>query len=153
MHKTLVERFWEKVDKRGGPNTCWPWLAATMAGYGVIKDEENIRLLRAHRLAWEIHNRPIPDGLCVCHICDNPACVNPCHLRLGTHKDNAQDRERKGRGSGAKLTASQVQEIRNRCKQGGVIQRALALEFKVGDSAVSKILLGKTWPIREGEDL
>lgn len=94
--RDVVERFWEKVV-RG--DRCWAWAAYRgPAGYGIITDRSRrVRTVQAHRLSWEIHNGPIPEGLCVLHRCDNPPCTNPAHLFLGTHADNAQDKASKGR--------------------------------------------------------
>jgi len=88
-------RFWSNVTKS---DNCWSWNGCTNKfGYGVIgKDYRNIP---AHRYSWELHNGPVPQGLIVCHKCDNPPCTNPSHLFLGTHRDNAIDRESKGRGA------------------------------------------------------
>jgi hypothetical protein len=98
---TLEERFWAKVD-RGDPDECWTWLAYRRPdGYGSLRmgtlgvDRRNER---AHRLSWTLANGPIPAGLLVLHRCDNPSCVNPAHLFLGTDQDNADDRQSKGRG-------------------------------------------------------
>lgn len=98
--KALAERFWEKV-RRVGPSSCWEWTAhCDRRGYGEIGSSGNRGKphLRAHRVSWEIHNGPIPDGLFVLHRCDNRKCVNPHHLFLGTAKDNTQDMLAKGRG-------------------------------------------------------
>jgi hypothetical protein len=96
-HKmTPTERFWTRVDKSG---ECWVWTGAHLpTGYGRLTGAK--RGMYAHRFSWELHNGPIPDGLLVCHKCDNPPCVRPDHLFLGTNVDNIRDRDAKGRGNG-----------------------------------------------------
>lgn len=96
---STADRFWAKVYTDGPTlahvahlGQCWIWTAGRdKDGYGKIRDINN-RDLRAHRVSWEIHNGPIPDGLCVLHHCDNPACVRPDHLKLGSHADNVADK-------------------------------------------------------------
>src|SRR5229473_531412 len=92
----LVERFWSKVRKSDG---CWEWIAGKHRfGYGIIRDGgRGSRMRTAHRISWEFHNGSIPAGLWVLHRCDNPQCINPDHLFLGTQFDNMTDAARKGR--------------------------------------------------------
>lgn len=91
----MVARFWESVEKGPG-DACWEWTGhANRSGYGRVTRRG--RDLFAHRYSWELANGPIPDGLIVCHRCDNPPCVRPEHLFLGTHSDNMRDAQRKGR--------------------------------------------------------
>lgn len=93
--RSLLERFWEKVDV-GGPDECWEWQGNFYhTGYGYLNQGYKHR--RAHRLAYEFAHGPIPHGLFVLHSCDNPACCNPAHLRVGTQKDNMSDCAARGR--------------------------------------------------------
>lgn len=108
LKKSLDERFWEKVVKTEGG--CWNWTASTRhKGYGAFVYEKNGVVVqgRAHRYSWELHCGDIPDGMFVLHRCDNPACVNPEHLFLGTNQDNVNDMMRKGRhGAGGSKCGS-----------------------------------------------
>lgn len=90
-----MRRFYNKVNKT---NSCWLWTGSlTGNGYGKINIDK--KYISTHRLAWELVNGPIPEGMHICHTCDTRLCVNPEHLFLGTPKDNAMDREQKGRGN------------------------------------------------------
>lgn len=94
IQQNVAPRFWSKVEKTAG---CWFWGGARLkAGYGVFQIGR--KACKAHRVVYELTYGPIPPGLCVCHSCDNPSCVRPDHLWLGTHQDNATDRQTKGRG-------------------------------------------------------
>lgn len=145
----IEPRFWTKVDQSG---TCWLWTGARLPkGYGIFKI--NRRNVYAHRYSYGLHNGPIPDGLMVMHSCDNPPCVNPAHLTIGTAQDNLSDMAAKGRGvtaatrargerhASAKLTETDVLAIRSDPRS----QDAIASEYGVGQSAISRILLRKTW--------
>ena len=95
---SAADRFWRYV-KIGAADECWAWLAACDgSGYGVIS-EDHYKQLRAPRVSYEIANGPIPEGKCVMHTCDNPNCVNPKHLRVGTVAENNWDKMLKGRGN------------------------------------------------------
>lgn len=91
------KRFWLQVDRWSGD--CWTWQAAQSdTGYGIFWKAAEKRLVGAHRYSYELHHGPIGDGLFVCHRCDNPSCVRPDHLFLGTALDNSRDMYEKGRG-------------------------------------------------------
>lgn len=97
MIEPVSVRLAARLDVSGGPDSCWEYQAArSPRGYGTIGVMGKTR--RAHRVAWELANGPIPEGLLVCHHCDNPPCCNPAHLFLGTDKDNVADMRAKGRG-------------------------------------------------------
>lgn len=157
MH-LLPDRFSSKVEFSEG---CWIWKAyKNKWGYGVFT--ANRKSVLAHRYSWSIHNKEIPDGLCILHHCDTPACVNPSHLFLGTHKDNSLDRDSKGRGyerSGskngrAKLTTEQINEIRRSYKKGVAgefSQSGLARKYGVNQTHISRIVNGMSWSKEGGE--
>ncbi len=97
MKPNSLDDFWKKVDK-DLRNPCWIWLAAKdLEGYGFFWFKN--KQVRSHRFSWEITHGKIPNGLFVCHHCDNPSCVRPDHLFLGTCQDNALDMISKGRGT------------------------------------------------------
>ena len=145
---TLLERLWAKVDIRG-PNDCWPWEGATdKYGYGLIGEGAPSRkLLQVHRVTFESKNGPIPKGLLVMHSCDNPGCCNPAHLAAGTHQQNMDDRDRKGRNAkgekvnSAKLTAAQITAIIADPRR----QIDIAAEYGVAQGHVSHIKRGNVW--------
>ncbi len=141
------ERVLKKVD-RSGPDDCWNWTGPKdRDGYGRFGGG-----VLAHRKVWDLEVGEIPDGMCVCHHCDNPACCNIKHMFLGTQKDNIQDCFRKGRGNRSKgsshfcthLTDSDVRDIRKRLRRGAR-QKQLAQAYGVGESTISAIKTVRTW--------
>ena len=152
--RTLEERFWPKVDKRG-ENECWPWTAnPNPQNYGSIRVGDKMKL--AHRTAWELTNGEIPDGLFCCHHCDTPGCCNPNHLFLGTPQDNMTDMVKKGRESKvsrnqgesqhlSKLTKDDVNEIREHYDYGEFTQQEIADYYGVTQSNISMIVHYNWW--------
>lgn len=149
----IPDRFWRKVDKSGGPDACWPWLGIhNEHGYGVFATGgHRTRYKLAHRIAWQLTHSPIPPGIIACHHCDNPPCVNPAHIFLGTQVENMADCKAKGRTARgehvrqAKITAEQVQAIRARYAAGGVTNVQLAREYNLSQSAINLIINRKRW--------
>jgi len=148
-------RYHAKVNKRG-PDDCWPWTAGRFeSGYGAFR--LGSKQLKAHRFGYQLLVGPIPDGLYVLHHCDNPPCQNPNHWFLGTHKDNADDRQSKGRGNQlhgeacpwSVLTDSDIREIRQLYHNGST-QYDLADRFHVHQKAISMIVRGKRWSHLDG---
>lgn len=128
------------------PNSgCWMWIGTVDGrGYGAIKDGKKMR--RATRVSWELYRGAFDTNLRLLHKCDNPLCVNPDHLLLGTNWDNTRDMFAKGRahdrrGNNAKLTPEQVVEIRTSALTG----RALAAKFGVSTATISFVRSGKRW--------
>jgi len=133
--------------ERGAPDACWLWTGARCGLHGEYgQSSYQGRALPAHRAMWiATHAEPIPDGYEVCHSCDNPLCVNPAHLWLGTHQENMLDCSAKGRGyrvERRKLTDAQIAQIRSLA--GALSQRAIAAMFGVTQPAVNQILRGIT---------
>ena len=152
---SLRERFMAKFQP--DPKTgCWNWVAATRGyRYGSIRaGPGSNKLIAAHRASWEIHVGKIPDGLCVCHKCDNGLCVNPEHLFLGTHHENMKDKVAKGRQVRphfTKLTNESAGHIKRNYKRGsrqfGI--PALAKKLGVHKSTVRQVVQGATWKAAE----
>ena len=148
MSSELGERFWSKVDV-GGPGDCWEWKAGRNAGgYGQFRLGGKPHL--AHRLVVGLRTGDEGHAL---HSCDNPACVNPAHLSIGTHQDNMDQMKSRGRQSSlpgedhgqAKLTDTKVLEIRARYATGQITQRGLASQYDVAHSLISMIINRKNW--------
>ena len=148
--------FNAQVDKSGD---CWLWLGSVNhRGYGRFNCFEDQKDWLAHRVSFVIANGPIPDGMRVLHRCDNPPCVNPTHLFLGTPKDNTQDSIHKGRFKGvkqyrhlapqpsgrAKLKDADISEIK-RLYKNGMLQKDIAPRFGVHFNAISRIVNNKTY--------
>lgn len=150
-----ITRFWSKVNKNADhPKGCWEWTAgASTKGYGLIRVQQ--KSLKAHRISYQLVYGEFPQELHVLHQCDNPACVNPKHLFLGTQADNVHDMDNKDRRANfkgeihgrAKLTNEQIIEIRSRYVHGSKINGAcsLAREYGVHNSTIYRIIFRKRW--------
>ena len=148
--KSLAERFWEKVDRRGA-DECWPWLAAKNSlGYGVMRPEgqRSGPTVKAHRVSLMLSGVSV-DGYVVRHRCDNPSCVNPAHLELGSQMENVSDMISRGRcARGAarsqRLTEDDVRTIRERWS-AGELQRVIASDYGVSRPTISRIVSREGW--------
>ena len=156
--KTLADRFWAKVDRRGAED-CWLWTAATNEhGYGVMRPggQRSGPTVKAHRVSLILAGVDI-DGLVIRHSCDNPPCVNPAHLSVGTKAENSADMVARGRSprgsrSGAsKLTERQVAEIRAR-QAAGELHRVLAADYGVSRVTITNLVTGKSRRHVTGDD-
>ena len=157
--RQIIERFFDKVDKDSMKisyvNTkCWTWNAPLdKDGYGRIRPGGIRKFWRAHRASWFLHNGPIPEGLHVLHKCDNPPCVNPNHLFLGTISDNAIDMIKKGRANHhkgeshykSKITIEQANQIREMYKKGNIFQKDIAKIFNITQTRISEIIRNKAY--------
>lgn len=150
-HAPLLERFWRRAGRTDDARACWEWRGyREQDEYGRITKDRKILL--AHRLSWEIHNGPIPVGMAVCHRCDNPPCVNPAHLFLGSNQDNLHDRDAKGRtprapgirNGMAKLTDAIVVAMRED-RGRGLTYDQLAAKYGINRSACCAICLRQKW--------
>lgn len=149
-HGSVEDRFWAKVQKT---DKCWLWTGfLSKKGYGSIGlGGRGTKRVFAHRFSYELHKGAIPDGLVVMHSCDNPRCVNPDHLSVGTHKDNTQDMVVKGRArSGsmrgetnprALLNEEQIRYVRS----SKATHAALARELDVSAVLIGKIRRYESW--------
>lgn len=144
------ERFLNKI--KSGASGCWDWIAAkNKKGYGYIKLRKKRKNEMAHRMSWLLFKGDIPNGLYVLHKCDNPSCVNPDHLFLGTQNDNMKDMAKKGRATGnkirngpypnSKLNWEKVTQIRKSEKKRSI----LAKKYNVDFSTIYNIQKNKTW--------
>jgi hypothetical protein len=149
--KPLAERLWAKTAIKG-PTDCWEWQGwRHPKGHGQIGlGGRSVGLGYTHRVAWEVTNGPVPHGLFVCHKCDNPPCVNPAHLFLGTPAENSADMAKKRRSTygesaaRAKLTEDDIRAIRDAIDDG-LYQHAVAKQFGVSRSLVGLIAQRKRW--------
>lgn len=147
-----IARFWSKVRKT---DKCWIWVGQMQPPsfkYGRFMLKK--RPLFAHRVSWEINNGPIPEGLYVLHSCDNPPCVNPSHLSVGTKKENSRQMVERGRGRhqiyrgedhpNSKLSEENISDIR-RLASDGMAKKEIGMRFGVSDTMVGYIVRRKSW--------
>lgn len=137
---TVEERFWQRVALT---DECWPWLGAkNKNGYGTFSPTKELSKTLAHRFAWELYRGPIPEGMLVCHTCDNPECTNPKHLFLGTPQDNMDDKVRKGRWRGNPVRINlevHLEGVLTLRSQGKTLS-AIAKDFDCDRNVVKKLL-------------
>lgn len=147
--EALKRRFLAKADQSAGLFACWPWRGARdKNGCGTFRlaPSSGEYSERAPRMAYRLFVGEIPDGLLICHECDNPECCNPAHLFLGTPADNTRDMVRKGRKAGAILTPEQVREIRRRhVPHQHRINVRLGEEFGVSARVIGAAANRRTW--------
>lgn len=155
----IKKNFWRKVDKNGPIpkhcpelGSCWNWLGAkNWTGYACMT-VKGWHEQRANRVSWRLHRGDIPDGIKVLHKCDNRQCTNPDHLFLGTQRDNIVDMFQKGRkdntgthNARAKLTESDVIEIRRLLAVKEITQAEMARRFKISEGMIGFIKRGESW--------
>jgi len=131
--------FWDFVDK-SDESGCWPWLGSkNHGGYG--KTKRKGRMIRAHRLAYEMTKGPIPNDMVVMHSCDNRSCCNPDHLIIGTHADNRRDSVKKNGG----ITLETANLIRFQYALGNVSYSTLGFMYGVSTSVIGRIIRDERW--------
>ena len=149
-----VASFMSKVKIPENPDDCWVWTACTYnCGYGSFKWKG--KMVGANRVSWEIANgQDIPEGMDVLHACDNPICVNPLHLRVGTHTENMIEMRKKLRCAKQYLTPDQVLEVRAALKENPArgIGTKLARKYGVPSGVISKIKVGKSYQWLKDEE-
>jgi len=146
-----IERFYSHIDVKGGDD-CWEWLIGK-AKFGYGKFQVKGKPLLAHRFMWELEQCEIPEGMCVLHRCDNPSCVNPRHLFLGTRQDNIKDMTTKGRSGhplgelnpNSKLTKDDVIYIRKLFQAGFTLGHISKRYDEVGYENICRIVNNKQW--------
>lgn len=144
----IEKMFWDRVDKRSD-NECWHWTGTILPnGYGRLSHAG--KNYSAHRVSYTLNKGKIHEGMVVCHKCDNPRCVNPSHLFLGTYADNTADMIAKGRQANgerqpqSKLTEQDIIRIRSICASGRS-HKSVAREFGVSSVLIDKIVNRKAW--------
>jgi predicted XRE-type DNA-binding protein len=146
-----IDRFISKITL-GSENECWMWKGGKFSnGYGVFHLAR--KLVKAHRVSFQLFVNDIPDGWEICHRCDVKLCCNPAHLFLGDSNDNIQDMKRKGRNGSAhgskhgqaKLTDEEVRKIRYLYSQGDLLQKEIAAQFGIQQQHVSDLVLNNNW--------
>ena len=143
----------ERLSKRSveTPSGCVEWTGPKHDEMGYARIRIGGRMVYVHRAAWEIENGPIPEGLVILHSCDNPSCINVVHMSVGSQRDNVQDMLTKGRAdrrgdraNPAKLTGSEVRELRDLAAQGHS-RSELSKIFGISKSQVDNIRLNRHW--------
>lgn len=141
-NESIEDQFWKRVKKEDG---CWIWTGAkSSAGYGQLRHKN--KLYYAHRISYKLHYGKDPGEFHVLHKCDNPACVNPEHLSLGSHLDNMHDcikKRRRHDGAKACLTEKMVIDIKDLYEKKKITQKAIAEKYGVDQSHICKIVNGK----------